>query len=81
MAAPSASDLSLAHAMRGSMVGSVRTKVPKPQSVPAMTFSRPDDLCVADNSLRYKLRVLDEIGRGVDDTRNDGQAIREMKLP
>ena len=41
MAAPSASDLSLTHAMRGSMVGFARTKVPKPQSVPAMTFSRP----------------------------------------
>ena len=38
------------------------------------------DLCVADNALRYKLRVLYEIGRGVNDTWNDGQAIREMKL-
>src|SRR5439155_14900372 len=38
------------------------------------------DLCVADNALRDKLRVLDKIGRGVNHTRNDDQPIREVKL-
>ena len=38
------------------------------------------DFCVADNSLRDKLRVLYEMGRGINDTWNDGQAIREMNL-
>ena len=80
MAAPSARDLSLAQAMRGSMVGFARTKVPKPQSCARDDVLAADDLCVADNALCYQLRVLYEIGRGVNDTWNDGQAIRKMKL-
>src|SRR6266511_1682784 len=86
MTAPSARDLSLAHAMRGSMVGSVRTKVfCAHEGAEAAICARDDvlaahDLCVAANALRDKLRVLDKIGRGVNDTRNDDQPIREVKL-
>ena len=38
------------------------------------------DLGVVDNSLRDQLGVLDEIRRGVDDARNDDQAIGETQL-
>ena len=77
MAAPSASDLSLAQAMRGSMVDSVRTKVPKPQSVPAMTFSA-HDLGIPHHSLGHELGVLDKIGGGVETSRGSGPCPRRV---
>lgn len=39
--APSAMERSFAHTMPGSTCGLLLANVPKPQSVPAMTFSRP----------------------------------------
>src|SRR5437867_3552596 len=41
----------------------------------------PDDLRVADDPLRHQLRVLDEVGRGVEHAGDDQTVVRQLDVP
>jgi hypothetical protein len=65
IAAPSRSTRSLAHAIWG------WTRPPRPQSVPAMTFSPPDDFSEGDDAVGHQFGVPDDISGVADDSRDE----------
>ena len=70
MRAPSTSDLNFAQTMLG-CTSFEPAKVAKPQSAPAITFSRPDHLGVAPDALGDEFRMLDQHGRMADHAGNE----------
>ena len=68
--APSSNAVSFAHAIWG------WTRPPRPQSVPATTFSRPTTFANPDNSICDQFGRLDEVGRMTDDARDQKLAVR-----
>src|SRR5215472_9500271 len=73
--APSAKDFSFAHMIVG-WTRRANGLCAKPQSVPAMTFSRPTILGQPDDALGNEFRVLDDIG-GMADHAGDETASNE----
>ena len=54
--------------------------VPKPQSMPAMTFSRPTALGVLHDALGDQFRMLDEVRSRIDHARDDRLAVRQLDV-
>ena len=77
--APSASASSFAHMMLGC---TRRWNGPwaKPQSVPAMTFSRPTSLAQPHDALGDQFGMLDHIGGVADDAGNEHLALRQLDV-
>ena len=77
MRAPSASACDLTHTTLG-WTSQVEAKLAKPQSAPAMTFSRPT--APAKRAMRWaiSLGVLDDVGGVGDDAGDDALAVREL---
>ena len=55
-------------------------KVPKPQSTPAITFSRPTTLGVLHDAVGDQLRMLDEVRGRIDHARDDDLAVRQLDV-
>ena len=72
--APSTSAPSFAQAI------SACTRPPRPQSVPAMTLSRPTAAGEAQDALGHQLGMLDQIGRVADDARQHDLAFRQLDV-
>ena len=72
--APSTRAPSLAQAI------SAWTRPPSPQSVPAITLSRPTHVGKAQDPLGDKLRMLDQIGGVADDARQQDLAVRQLDV-
>ena len=78
--APSTMAESLAQAMLGA-TWARPTKVPKPQSVPAITRSGPSSRDEALQALRHQHRVLDEVARRVHHARDHVLALGHGARP
>ena len=73
-AAPCASASSLAQAMSG------WTRPPRPQSVAAMTRSRPTTIGEAHDPLGHQFGMLDHVGRVADDAGQDQLAVGQLDV-
>ena len=57
-----------------------QSKVPKPQSVPAMTRSGAHHLRPLDDATRHQLGMLDVVGRAIDTPRHQHFVVGQSQL-